>query len=179
MSGRLLRRAARLATVMAALGAGCGSGTAAPPASGGPVDFTIGGLAIHFSSGAAAVVGGVLTLYLIDLPAACATLTNVSTGNPPLGKLTTLAVRVVADSSGNTGATVVAPTPVPPPGHAAGSLVQKLSGAVSATFDLADGTVAWTTDSSGNVTLVSVDVGFAGTTDRLVSRGLYLPACRL
>jgi hypothetical protein len=179
-----LGRTAR-ALLVAAIACGCDTAGAAPPADGGAVDFSVGGLSIHFASGAAAVVGGVLTLYLIDLPAACTTVRNVRLGNPPLGALTMLTVRVAApaESGATATATVIAPTLVPGPGHAAGSLVRTLNAQggsqTTASFDLATGTIAWTTDSSGNATLTSLDLGFAGTSDRISTQGLYLPACSL
>jgi hypothetical protein len=133
---------------------------------------------VHFSSGAAAVVGGVLTFYLVDLPSACSVVGNVRNGNPPVGSLTTLTLRATARNDGTTQATVVGTTPVPGPGQAAGGLVRILGGTRTDSFDLVDGSVAWTVDSSGNATISSLDLGF-GASGRITTHDLYLPACSL
>lgn len=168
-----------VAALLAALGAGCGNPPPLPLVAGGPVDFTVGTLSVHFSSGAAAVVGGVLTLYLVDLPSACTVIGNSRTGNPPVGTLTTLTLRVTAASDGTTVATVVAPTPVPGPGKAAGGLSRTLSGQQTNALDLTDGTVSWTADSAGNVTINSLDLGFAASVGRITTHDLFLQQCSL
>ena len=170
---------ARALTCAAGLSLGACDGTtgAAQPSDGGATDFSVGALSIHFSSGVASVQGGVLTLYLVDLPDACAVLTNSSTGNPPIGTLTTLKLRVAAAADGN-HATVVPVTLTPAPGQASGSLVQTRGATQVASYDTADGQAAWTIDSSGNVTITSLDLGFAPAAGRITTEGLYLPACK-
>lgn len=159
-----------------ALAASCGAGSALGPG-GGPLQFTIAGVAFQASSGAASVPSGVLTFDITDQPDTCTALRNSRTGNPPIGIYTRFELRVAPGSDGSARATVVPPGAAPAAGQAMGGLARMQGGQKTDSIDAADGTVQWTLDGSGNATLVSVDVGFAGTSDRLAAGGLYLPAC--
>src|SRR5437762_4843184 len=81
--------------------AGCsGAATHAPDA--GAVDFTIGAIVFHLSSGAAVKSNG-LALVLSDQPDACLALRYV-----PVGAATTFTLNVAPAADGTTSATVVA-----------------------------------------------------------------------
>jgi hypothetical protein len=137
----------------------------------GPVDFNLSGMSFHISDGAAVNSGGALTFYLSDQPNACAAFRNV-----PVGTATTLSLRVVPQADGTTRASVVA-KPVPSAGEATGGIVRATGGVKNASLDASSGSVAWTLNSDGSYTLGGVDVGFAGTADRLVTWGLTLAPC--
>jgi hypothetical protein len=165
--------------VLAAFALSCGGGSAGAP-SPDALAFTIQGMSLRLSSGAAAISSGVLTLYVSDQIDTCTALRNAKTGNPPIGIYTVLALHVAAGSDGSTHATVVAPTPLPGPGQAAGTLARSQGGHQAASLDAADGTVSWTLDARGSATIRAMDVGFSGTADRLAASALPpLPACSL
>jgi hypothetical protein len=154
--------------------AACGTGGAGPSGSGPPVDFTIGTLDFHISSGAAVTSGGVLTLHLSDQVETCLALIYV-----PVRPATTLSLGVAPAADGTTQATVVGLKPVPGAGEAVGGLRRATGGVQSASIDAADGTVAWTPGASGSVTVTSIDVGFAGVAGRVATGPLTLPGCVL
>ncbi len=164
--------ALRHAHVALALAAACSGGGG--PANGveGPVDFTIGGMEFHVRSGAAATVGGVLTLYLTDQPDGCLAVTYT-----PVGTATIFSLRVAAAADGTALAAVVAPKPVPAPGEAVGKLERATRGVPEATFDAADGSISWTANADGSVTIDALDAGFAGAAGRLMTGGLTIPRC--
>jgi len=164
-------RRARVA--LAVVAAACsGSGTGSGNGVSGPLDFTIGGIAFHVSSGAVATVGGVLTLFLTDQPDGCQAITYT-----PVGTATIFSLGVAAAADGTTSATVVAPKPAPAAGEAVGKLVRATGGVSSARLDAADGSVSWKSNADGSVTITSVDVGFAGAAGRLTTVGLTVPHC--
>jgi hypothetical protein len=136
------------------------------------VDFTIGGLAFHVSSGAVATAGGVLTLYLTDQPDGC-----LAIAFTPMGTATIFQLGVAAAADGTTSATVVAPKSAPAPGEAVGKLVRATRGVTDESFDAANGSVSWTANADGSVTIGSLDVGFAGAAGRLTTGGLTVPHC--
>ncbi len=161
-------RAVALA-VAAALGA-CAEGGSYP--SGGPVDFVIGGIPVHLSSGGWLAPAGVLTLYLTDQTDTCLAIALV-----PVGTAVTISLRVVPEADGTTRATVVAPQPTVGAGEAVGGLVRATGGVPNAILEAVDGTVAWTVNADGSITVTSIDVAFAGGGDRLRTGGLRLPRC--
>jgi hypothetical protein len=136
------------------------------------VDFAIGGLAFHVSSGAVATVGGALTLFLTDQPDGCLAITYT-----PVGTATIFSLGVAAASDGTTRATVVPPKPAPAAGEAVGKLVRATHGIPDMGFDAADGSISWTANADGSVTIESLDVGFAGAAGRLTTGGLTIPRC--
>lgn len=140
--------------------------------SGPPVDFSVAGIALHASSGAVVKASGQLSFYLSDQPSACLALSLV-----PVGRATTLSLHLVPPTDGTTRVTVVSPRPAPAAGQATGGLARVIGGKPDASVDASDGTVSWTTNADGSVRLDSLDVGFAGTGDRLVTSGLTLAAC--
>ena len=141
---------------------------------GGPtVDFTIAGIAFHASDGVAVIpAGGGITFYLSDQPNACMALQFV-----PVGTATTFMLHVSPPADGTTKATIVAKT-TPQPGEAVGSLSRATGGKQDTSIAASGGTVSWTANADGSYALTSIDVGFAGTTDRLTTAGLTLRACK-
>ncbi|MCA1828867.1 MAG: hypothetical protein ABR567_01795 [Myxococcales bacterium] len=137
------------------------------------VDFNIGGISLHASSGVVVTASGQLTFYLSDQPDTCLSLRFV-----PVGTATTFSLKIAPPADGTTQATIVAPRPAPAGGQATGTLVRATGGKQDASVDAANGSVAWTANADGSVVLTSIDVGFAGTTDRLTTAGLTLTACK-
>ena len=154
--------------------AACSCGTARRgPSDGGPkVDFEIGSLSFHISSGAVVSSGGTLTFYLSDQPDTCQAIVNV-----PVGAAITFSLRIAPPIDGTTRATVVAPKPAPAAGEAVGGLTRATSGVKNASLDALDGSLAWTANNDGSITITSIDVGFAMTADRLTTGGLSLLPC--
>jgi hypothetical protein len=139
---------------------------------GPPVDFTIGGIAFHLSSGVTVLpAGGGITFDLSDQPDTCLALQLV-----PVGTAITFSLHVALPSDGSTHATVVT-KPSPGPGEATGSLSRATGGKQDTSLTASDGTVSWTVNAGGSTTLDSIDVGFSGTSGRLTTSGLTLPAC--
>ena len=138
-----------------------------------PVDFTIAGIALHVSSGAVVSSSGKFAFYLSDQPEACRALALV-----PVGRATTFSLHLVPPSNGSARVTVVPPPTVPAAGQATGGLARAIGGKPDASVDASDGTISWSTNSDGSVLLNAIDVGFAGTADRLISSGLALAPCK-
>jgi hypothetical protein len=136
------------------------------------LDFNIGGIAFHISDGAAVTSGGALTLYFSDQPNACAAFQNI-----PVGTATTLALKIAAESDGTTRATIVARKLAPAPGEAVGGLSRATGGVQNASIDAANGSIAWTQNANGTITMTALDAGFAGTADRLGTYGLTFSPC--
>lgn len=172
------RAAASLAAAAALAAAACGTLGGAFPDGGQPVDFTIAGLTFHVSDGAVSTSGGNLVFYLSDQPDAC-----LAVQLTPVGTAMLFTLVVSPPPGGTTSATVVPPVPAPPlqpspaPGQAMGGLVQATGGFVKASVNAADGSVSWVANGDGSVTITAIDVGFAGTTDRLTTYSLRLRAC--
>jgi hypothetical protein len=127
---------------------------------GGGLDVTIGGVRFRISSGGAVTTSAGLTLYLTDQPDTCAAVTQI-----PAGRATIFGLKV----SGPAGSTNVAP------GN--GALVVQAAGTEEQRVVIDDGAVSWSMNGDGTTQLVSLDVGFAGTTDRLRLASLTLLAC--
>lgn len=139
---------------------------------GPPVDFTIGALAFHLSSGVTvAPAGGGMTFDLSDQADTCMALQLV-----PVQPEILFSLHVSLPTDGSTRATVVT-TPVPGPGQATGSITQSTGGNQDAQFAASDGSVSWTANADGSTTIDSIDVGFAGAAGRLTTYGLTLSAC--
>jgi hypothetical protein len=71
-----------------------------------------------------------------------------------------------------------------PPNGKAGGALSKLAPSLSPPFqvaqqvvDSAGGTVTWQMNADGTITVVLLDMDFAGTTDRLVTHYLTIPPC--
>ncbi len=142
-----------------------------PQTGGPPVDFTIAGIAFHISSGAVVTSGGALTFYLSDQPDTCAAIIN-----QPVGTTTTLTLHVSPPADGSTTVTIVDKA-VAAAGEAVGSLVRATGGNPGATVTAASGTVSWTANADRSYALTNIDLGFAGTTDRVTTYGLLLAPC--
>jgi len=158
------------ALAVAAALAACGDGTGTDPG-GGPT-VTIGGVTFHLSSGGSLRRGGALTLYVTDQVDTCSAL-----GAVPRGTMVTFQLAVAPRSDGTLAAAVVAGKGAPGAGEAVGGLSVATGGTVTATREASDGSVAWTVDGNGAVTIATLDVGFAGTADRLQASGLRLASC--
>ena len=168
-------RALPIALALVAALAGCGDvDSGQRPDGGSPkVDFTLGTLTFHVSSGVAVTGAGTLTFYLSDQPDTCSAIRFT-----PVGRLTALAVKIAPPADGSTTATLTAKS-IPAPGEAAGTLAITLHGTRIGGLTPTGGSVAWSPlgDGSGRVTITALDVGFAETSDRLVTGGLTVPAC--
>lgn len=151
----------------------CDSTSRSSPGDGGPaVDFVIAGISFHAGSGVAVTSGGTLTLYLSDQPDTCQALTYV-----PVGTATTFSLRIAPPLNGSTRAAVVGPKSTPAAGEAVGGLSRATGGVKNASVDAMSGSIAWTANAGGSVTIDAIDVGFVGTTDRLTTGGLTLTPC--
>jgi len=64
------------------------------------------------------------------------------------------------------------------PGEAVGSLSRATGGRQDTSIAASDGSLSWTANADGSYALTSIDVGFAGTTDRLTTSSLTLRACK-
>lgn len=162
----------RALALAAALAAGSCGNPASARGSGNAPDFVIGGIPLDLASGAALAVSGGLTLYVSDQVDTCLAVLQV-----PVMKTTLLELRVAPAADGTTAATVVPPKPAPAAGEAVGGITVRTGGTLNASLDAASGSVAWTANADGSVTVTSLDVGFAGTADRLTTAGLHLRAC--
>ncbi|MBI5067731.1 MAG: hypothetical protein HZB56_05780 [Deltaproteobacteria bacterium] len=164
---------AGLASLLAALAA-CGLSTPAEPAGPAPVQVSVAGMRFALASGAARSAGGVLVLYLSDQVDTCLAVQQV-----PVGTMHLLALQVAPAADGTTAAAVVAPVrPAPAAGEAQGRLTESTGGAVARTLETAGGSVAWTPAADGSVAVHALDLGFAGTADRLTAgAALRLAAC--
>ena len=147
----------RLALALAV--AGCALDNQAPDGGGG-LDFKIGTIPFHVSSGAV-WTAGTTTLYLTDQPDACLAIAQV-----PIGKATFFALRVAAGG----GTAVIA--------AGQGEITVKTGGSDTAGYPVSDGTVTWAMNRDGTYALGALDVGFSGTSDRLRVSGLTLTACQ-
>jgi hypothetical protein len=164
-----------LVAALLLVGTLAGCGTPAVPTdfgSGQKVDFIIGGVAFHTGSGGHLLSGSVRRLFLTDTSDTCSTI-----GGLPRLRTVTFELQVAASASGATTATVVAQKPVPAPGEAVGSLKVTVGATTETMLIPSDGTVSWTANADRTVTITAIDVGFAGTSDRLVTSGLVLVDC--
>jgi hypothetical protein len=135
-------------------------------------------MSFHIASGATVIAGGVVTLSLSDQADTCATLINAKRGNPPVGTWTVLSLNAAPGVDGSTTAQVIATnTPTPSPGKVAGALRRSEGNTQLASLNAADGTVSWTLDATNDST-ITLDVGFAGTPDRINTYGIFLNQCQ-
>jgi hypothetical protein len=162
------------AALLAALVTACDLGGPYNPDAGFPAfDVTIGGVRLVASSSAAIVSGNVFTVLLSDQPNACQ-----QYGHIPARTWTTLTMVMAASTTTPTVGTVVPQQAVPGPGQVVGMLVQATADQPpSASLDATDGTVTWKSNADFSVSLQSMDVGFAGTSDRLRVQNIGVPAC--
>ncbi|HSB21200.1 MAG TPA: hypothetical protein VLD85_14430 [Anaeromyxobacteraceae bacterium] len=166
------RRRLRILVLAAGLAAGSCGNPASARGPGNAPDFVIGGIPLDLASGAALAASGGLTLYVSDQVDTCLAVLQV-----PVMRTTLLELRVAPAADGTTAATVVPPKPAPAAGEAVGGITVRTGGTLNASLDAASGSVAWTANADGSVTVTSLDVGFAGTADRLTTAGLHLRAC--
>jgi hypothetical protein len=150
----------RLRLVLCALLAGCALDHQLPDGGFG-VEVTIGGIQLRAASAGARAGGSSLTLYLTDQPDAC-----LATSQIPVGRATIFELKVAPPSGGT--ATVV-------PGE--GDLTVQVGGLKTSGYDASDGSVTWTVNGDGTYTIATMDVGFAGTGDRLRLANLVLLPC--
>ncbi len=149
--------------------AGCGGGGTDPGLQ-GPT-FTVD--TITFQVGSAGLEHGTsqVTFWLTDSPNTC----EAILGTPQL--TTTFFKLTVAPPASGLSATVVPTKLTLAPGEALGSLARRTGTHLDASFEASSGTVSWSVDSMGKVTLAAFDVGFAGTADRMAGGGLLLATC--
>lgn len=179
MSRTLPFRAAALAALLA-VGA-CGEPAYVPPTPPvGPLDFTIDGLSFHISSGGIFRSGQQFTLFFTDQPNTCTAVLLI-----PQQIFLSLLLKISPPADGTFQATIGLPSPAvyPPSGKAGGALSQ-LQPSLTPPFqvatkvvDSADGTVTWQANTNNTMTIVGLDMGFAGTTDRLKTAYLTVPFC--
>jgi len=163
-----------LALPPALLLSGCDVGGPFNPDAGQPAfDVTIGGVHLRANSSAAVAFGNVFTILLSDQPNACQ-----QYGHFPVQTWTTLTLKIAASTSVPTVGQVVSGQALPGPGQVVGTLVQATGdNPPMASIDATSGTVTWTSNSDLSVNLLSMDVGFVGTNDRLQTQGIGIPAC--
>lgn len=161
-----MRRAALTLLLLAA----CGPGPK-DPALAGPT-FTVGALTFRVGSTGVVKEAGLLTFWLTSSPATC---TDIFAA--PVATTTFFSLAIEPPASGATSATVVPTKSFPAEGEALGRLERRTGGALDARVDAASGSVTWSVDAAGTLTLETLDVGFVGTTDRMVGGGLRLTAC--
>jgi len=162
----------RPALAALALLAGCALNNMASDADGG-LDFDIGGIRLRVSSGTGRVMGGSLGLYLTDQPDACLAVTQV-----PVGMAVIFSLRVAPQGDGTKSASVVRGRIVPGPGEAVGEIRAQTGGVETASHEDIDGTVTWKDNDNGTYTIVSLDVGFDGSANRLRATELTVPPCQ-
>lgn len=172
-------RAAALALALAT--SGCGAPAYTPPVPvGGPVDFTIDGLSFHISSGAIYKSGQQFTLYFTNQPDTCTAVALI-----PQQIFLSLSLKISPPADGTSNASIGPPSPIvyPPSGQAGGTLSQ-LEPLVGAPFQVAtkvlnstNGSVSWQANVDGSVTVTRLDMGFAGTPDRVKFVNLTVPVC--
>jgi len=179
MGRNLCFRAAALATLLA-LG-GCGDPPYVPPTPPvGPLSFTIDGLSFHISSGGYIRSGQQFTIYFTNQPNTCTAVLLI-----PQQIFLSLLLKVSPPTDGTSTATIGPPSPniYPASGKAGGTLSQ-LQPSLTPPFqvatqvvDSASGTVTWQMNADGTLTVVLLDMGFAGTSDRLRTEYLTIPPC--
>jgi hypothetical protein len=159
---------------LALLIAGCDVGGPFNPDAGQPAfDVTIGGVHLRANSSAAIASGNVFTILLSDQPNACQ-----QYGHFPALTWTTLTMKIAASTSVPTVGNVVSGQALPGPGQVVGTLVQATADKPpSASITASDGTVTWTSNTDLSVNLLSMDIGFEGTSDRLSTGAVGIPAC--
>ncbi|HUM12135.1 MAG TPA: hypothetical protein VLT82_14415 [Myxococcaceae bacterium] len=162
------------AALLALLATGCTDAVPLDPDAGFPAfEVTIGGVRLVANSSAAVVSGNVFTVLISDQPNACQ-----QYGHYPARTWTTLTLVLAASTTTPTVGTVVPQQAVPGPGQVVGTLVQATADhPPSASLDASDGTVTWKSNADFSVTLQSMDVGFAGTGDRLRVQSIGVPPC--
>src|SRR5215468_4307000 len=165
---------ARSATLLLALLAGCDDGGPFNPDAGFPAfDVTIGGVRLVANSSAAIANGNVFTVLLSDQPNACQQYLHY-----PTRTWTTLTLVLATGTTSPTVGNVVPQQAVPGPGQVVGQLVQATADLPPTTsLDATDGTVTWKSNTDFSVSLQSMDVSFAGTTDRLRVSNVGVPPC--
>jgi hypothetical protein len=137
-----------------------------------PPVFTLGSLTFQVSSAGARPSATGLSLYFSDQVDVCQAISFT-----PAGTWTKFTLAVAPQASGATSATVVGPKPSPAPGEAEGHLVRGTGGSTTATLDTASGAVTWTANADGSVSIASIDVGFAGISERIAGSTWFLRAC--
>jgi hypothetical protein len=163
-----------VAALLVALAAGCTDvGPYDPDAGFPPFDVTIGGVRLVANSSAAVASGNVFTVLISDQPNACQQYDIY-----PNRVWTTLFLKLATGTTTPTVGTVVPGISLPGPGQVSGKLVKATAAQPPSTsLDAQDGTVTWRSNSNSSVTIESMDVGFAGTSDRLRVQALGIPAC--
>ena len=162
------------ATLLLMLATACDMGGPFNPDAGFPAfDVTIDGVRLVANSSAAIASGNVFTILLSDQPNACQ-----QYGHFPARTWTTLTLVLAASTTTPTVGTVVPQQAVPGPGQVVGMLVQATADKPpTVSLDASDGTVTWKSNADFSVSLQSMDVGFAGTGDRLRVQNVGVPAC--
>ncbi len=161
----------RLALALVALAAGCAVDHMAT-GDAGRLEFNIAGIPFVIASGGSRIEGTTLDLYLSDQPDTC-----LVTSQRPVGRTTILSLFVIPAADGTTAATITPNASSLAPGQASASLLVQVGGQKTGGADASDGTVTWTANADGSTTITAVDLGFAGTSDRLQTGGLTVPAC--
>ncbi len=138
----------------------------------GNLDFDIGGIRLRVASGTGWTTASGLGLYLTDQPDACLAITQV-----PVGPAVIFWLKVAPQTDGTKTATVVPGGVTPAPGQAVGGVTAQTGGVETAHHAAVDGTVTWATNADRSYTIVSIDVGFEGSTQRLQASGLTVPPC--
>jgi hypothetical protein len=138
---------------------------------GGGLEFEVAGIHLRVGSGTwrEESGGAVLGLYLTDQPDACLAVTQV-----PVGMSTVLTLRVAGEGE----AVVLQRTGDPAAGEGTGVLRSATGATETAKVIAVDGTVSWRRNVDGTTTILSMDLGFADTDERIAATMLTMPRCR-
>ena len=133
--------------------------------------FKVGTITFQVNSTGLEHAGSEVTFWLTDRPNTCLAIQGT-----PVLTTTFFKLRVAPPSSGSS-ASVVPGKLTLAPGEAFGSLELRTGTHLDAAYTATSGTVSWSLDAQGHVTLEAFDVGFDGTPDRMVGGGLILATC--
>ena len=162
-----------LAVTLALAASACGDpaprGTPSPG-----IDFTVKGVPYHLGTGTVERSGALLKLYLSDQPDTC-----FAVSFTPVGRMSLLEIDVAPPASGPNVATVAGGgvATVPAPGQAVATLRTSVQGTILSSIDAAGGTISWTVNADRSLTIDTLDLTFAGTTDGLAAASQTIPPC--
>ena len=134
----------------------------------------------HISSGGYIRSGQQFTIYFTNQPNTCTAVLLI-----PQQIFLSLLLKVSPPADGTSTATIGPPSPnVYPPSGMAGGALSQLQPSLTPPYqvatqvvDSASGGVTWQMNADGTLTVVLLDMGFAGTPDRLKTEYLTIVPC--